>query len=426
MAMDRRDFLKAAGAQAALVAAAPTALDGMLAAQQAPRVGSRAVDVAVIGAGAWGGWTALYLRELGANVTLIDQYGPGNARATSGDETRGIRTAYGDREPWMRWASEAIRRWKRWDEEWADQLRMQLFFTTGDLILRQEWDTFLQQTTETWDRIGVRYERLSPDDVAHRWPVIDLTDIGAAVLETDAGVGRARRSCEAVAEVFRQKGGRVITAHAAVGARAGGNAEHITLTPGEPLRADAYLFACGPWLPKALPDAMTNRLRTPLGSVYYFGVPAHDQRFTFPHMPSYNFPGVTGWVALPPDHRGFRVRTGGSGSEQDPDLSTRWVAEQYHERARNFLAQRFPLLKDAPIVQTHACHYEFSVSRNFIIDRHPDLHNVWIAGAGNAEGFKMGPVVGEYIAHRVLGMPTDAALDEDFRLSPETFPPVSG
>jgi sarcosine oxidase len=421
MALDRRDFLKAAGAQAGLLAAAPSLLEGALTDRRAPAHGAGSADVVVVGAGAWGVWTALYLQQLGADVTLVDQYGPGNARGTSGDETRGIRTAYAARAQWTRWASEAIRRWKQWDEEWSRDLRMQLFFPTGDLILRAGWDTFLQETLATWDDVGVRYERLTPDEVRYRYPVIDIEGIDAAVLELDAGVARARRSCEAVAEVFRQQGGRIVHAHAEVGGREDGRAASISLTPGTPLRADQYVFACGPWLPKVLPDAMANRLRTPLGSVYYFGVPAEDQRFSYPHLPSYNFPGVTGWAALPPDHRGFRVRTGGSGSEQDPDLSSRWVAEEYHERARNFLAQRFPLLADAPIVQTHACHYEFSVSRNFVIDRHPALANVWIAGAGNAEGFKMGPVVGEYIANRVLGMPTDAELDEQFRLSEETY-----
>ena len=74
-----------------------------------------------------------------------------------------------------------------------------------------------------------------------------------------------------------------------------------------------------------------------------------------------------------------------------------------------------------PLLETRACHYESSVDRNFIVDRHPGLDNVWIAGGGSAEGFKFGPVIGDYIAKRVLGQPTDPALDEEFRLKAETF-----
>src|SRR6266852_3008557 len=51
--------------------------------------------IAIIGAGAFGGWTALYLLRSGAQVTLLDAWGPGNSRASSGGETRVIRGAYG-------------------------------------------------------------------------------------------------------------------------------------------------------------------------------------------------------------------------------------------------------------------------------------------------------------------------------------------
>src|SRR5690606_820777 len=124
--MDRREFLKSAGVAAGALGAAATPLDALLAERRAPAYSTRAPDVAVIGAGAWGGWTALYLQRKGATVTLIDQYGPGNSRASSGDETRGVRTAYGDKEQWTWWASEAIRRWIRFDEEYGRPLKMKL------------------------------------------------------------------------------------------------------------------------------------------------------------------------------------------------------------------------------------------------------------------------------------------------------------
>ena len=76
---------------------------------------------------------------------------------------------------------------------------------------------------------------------------------------------------------------------------------------------------------------------------------------------------------------------------------------------------------DQPINETRACHYESSVSRNFIIDKHPDFDNVWLAGGGSAESFKQGPVLGEYIARRVMGLDNAPELAEGFRLSEEEF-----
>jgi glycine/D-amino acid oxidase-like deaminating enzyme len=200
-------------------------------------------------------------------------------------------------------------------------------------------------------------------------------------------------------------------------------------------------------------------MRNPVGRVCYFATPHGDDRFAWPNMPSFNFPGVTGWPTLPFDSRGLRVRGGSGGSggggrgggggggrggggrgagagrtggapseppviggpEQDPDLSDRWVDPLTVERARNFLAERIPLIADLPLNETRACHYEQSISRNFIIDRHPEIQNAWIAGGGSAEAFKSGPVIGEYVARRVLNKDLEPQLAEGFAIPTETY-----
>ena len=428
--LNRRGFVRTAvaGAGAALVAGAgrearaavagPTASD---AARRAPWVRTRQVpDIAVVGAGAFGAWTALHLQQSGAQVTLIDQYGPANSRATSGGETRGVRTGYGGRRHgllWTRWASRAIERWRDWDERWQEMLLPRVFFTTSDLIMRDEWTDFMEDTRANWDELGVRYEVIDADEIRRRWPVIDLTDIAVALWERDAGVVRARRAIESVAQVFQHEGGEVRIARAAMGPASGRELGALRLEPEESVSAGTYVFALGPWFPKAFPELMGDRVRIPIGHVVYFRTPPGDNRYSYPNLPSYNFPGVTGWPALGPDNRGFRVRTGGRGqAENDPDTSRRWLEPEELERPRAFVAGRFPGLAEAPISETRACHYEISTTRNFFFDHHPDFDNVWFAGGGSAEGFKFGPVIGEYMAGRVLGTETDPELIEAFRL----------
>ena len=67
--------------------------------------------IAVIGAGAFGGWTALHLLERGARVTLLDAWGPGNSRASSGGETRVMRGTYGPDQPYTEMAARALKLW---------------------------------------------------------------------------------------------------------------------------------------------------------------------------------------------------------------------------------------------------------------------------------------------------------------------------
>src|SRR3546814_9974002 len=102
-----------AGAVAAPVLAQVKPLPG------APAINRNLPDVVVIGAGAFGGWTALSLREAGAKVTLVDAYGPGNPRASSGDESRLLRLSYGGREIYTKWARRAQQLWEARQEEFG-------------------------------------------------------------------------------------------------------------------------------------------------------------------------------------------------------------------------------------------------------------------------------------------------------------------
>lgn len=99
----------------------------------------------------------------------------------------------------------------------------------------------------------------------------------------------------------------------------------------------------------------------------------------------------------------------------------RWIDAEYHDRPRELLAKYFPALAERPFNETRACHYESSIDSNFISDEHPDFDNAWITGGGSAEAFKQGPVLGEYIAGRVMGTDTDAELARSFRLKDEEF-----
>jgi glycine/D-amino acid oxidase-like deaminating enzyme len=427
MTIDRRDFLKVATAGAGL------AMTGTPASGQPPRPSSSraplvragaAPDVVVVGAGNFGAWTALHLQRMGATVTMIDQYGPANSRATSGGETRGVRTSYGDRPhglQWGRWAARSRERWKEWDEENADAMLPRLFYTTGDVIMRDEMTPFLEETVANWDAMGHEYEILTADEVRYRWPVIHTPEVEVALYEPSAGVVRARRAIESVAQRFQQEGGEIRIGRVAMGTVEGRRVLDVLMENGDRVTGGTFVFALGPWFPKFFPELMAKRLRIrTLGHVFYFSTPPGDESYRYPNLPSYNVPGVTGWPALPRDSRGFRIRTGGHADE-DPDTSVRWIPEEGHLRPREVLAKYFPPLAERAINETRACHYCGTVSRNFIIDHHPEYDNGWLAGGGNAESFKQGPTLGEYVAGRVMGTENDEELNAGFRLLEEEF-----
>src|SRR5713226_9687811 len=117
--------------------------------------GQRAYDVAVIGAGVFGAWTAWHLAQRKQRVLLVDAYGPANSRASSGGESRIIRMGYRADEIYTRWAQRSLLQWK---DLFAG--RPGLFHETGVLWLAGEDDTPLRQTIATLTRCGVPFEEI--------------------------------------------------------------------------------------------------------------------------------------------------------------------------------------------------------------------------------------------------------------------------
>ncbi len=458
--LPRRDFLRLAGlgTGALLSGVAPLALE----AQERPTFpvhtgrrprGTRNNHVVVVGAGAWGAFIAWHLRKEGNKVTVVEQYGAANSRSTSGDETRGIRSSYGDRtitpELWVAWARESIKRWREFDEEHTKRFGTRFFYTTGDIILRDKPQAFTTRSRELWDKLGVKYEVLDEAEAMRRFPQIRSEGNEVILYEPDAGVARARDSVQAVVTLARDAGVQFRQGRVTPGPVTNGRMQYVSLQDGTRIGADAFVFACGPWMGKVFPEVMKNRTSLPVGHVCYFGPPMDDTRFTHPNMPSWNVPGVTGWAALPTDSHGFRVRGAiappapptppgeapaappppppqvrADPAQQDPDTSSRWTNADRVDGSRNVLKKYFPAMALAPLLSTRACHYEISVNRNFIVDKVPGAENAWITGMGQAEGFKFSIVLGEYAAWRVMGNAGDPAIAEAFKYPANEYPPT--
>ena len=159
--------------------------------------------VAVIGAGAFGGWTALELVRRGASVTLVDAWGPGNPRASSGGETRIIRAVYGSRTIYTTLAARALDLWRATEDRW----HWGVLRTTGGLWISGEDDSFARASAAALQSAGRRFDWLTPGDIAKQYPQIDTAGASSFLYEPDAGYLFAPRACQLVAERVVAEGG---------------------------------------------------------------------------------------------------------------------------------------------------------------------------------------------------------------------------
>jgi glycine/D-amino acid oxidase-like deaminating enzyme len=132
--------------------------------------------------------------------------------------------------------------------------------------------------------------------------------------------------------------------------------------------------------------------------ILFFGVPPGERQFTQPAMPTWLYLKDEFYGMPDIESRGFKVAHDRHGAPVDPDTQSRVASPEAVESAKEFVARRFPALKNAPVVETRVCQYENTSNGDFLIDRHPQLENVWLVGGGSGHGFKHGPAVGEYVA----------------------------
>jgi sarcosine oxidase len=373
---------------------------------------SKQRHVVVVGAGAFGGWTALQLLRGGARVTLLDAWGPGNSRASSGGETRVIRATYGPRAIYTRLTARALQLWKENERRW----QRKLYHPIGVLWLVENDETYEKAALPVLKDAGLAFEELSGGETARRYPQINCEQVRWAIFEQDAGYLTARRACAAVLEGFLAEGGEYRQLAAAAGPQpTGGELRGINLSDGTTLVADAFVFACGPWLGRLFPDVIGDRVRATRQEVFFFGTPPGDQRFTEQALPVWADHGRGFIYGIPGNEwRGFKVADDTRGPPFDPTTGERLPTPAVLQSAREYLAFRFPGMKDAPLVEARVCQYENSPDEHFIIDRHPGAANAWLVGGGSGHGFKHGPAVGELVARLVL---TGEAAPSEFRLS---------
>jgi monomeric sarcosine oxidase len=364
-------------------------------------------DVVVIGAGVMGAWTAFRSRRAGWSTTLIDAFGAGHSRATSGGETRIIRSSHGADTFYTRWSREAREAWRAFGDEVGERI----FIEAGALWFARREDAFEAHSLATLTSMGIPVQRLAPADVTAMWPQIRTDDLAFAVFEPEAGLLMARNGVAALARAFTSAGGRFELAWVEPGARDGRRLLDVVAADGSRYAGATFVFAAGPWLPRLFPAVAGELIRVTKQDVLFFGPDAGDGRFAAEWLPCwvdydgamYGVPGVDG--------RGAKMASDQYGPRFDPTDGERIVDPGSVRHARRYAAMRFPDLADAPIVETRVCQYETTPDTQFVIDRHPDFDNVWLVGGGSGHGFKHGPVIGSYVVSRIAGAP--AGTDED-------------
>jgi sarcosine oxidase len=352
----------------------------------------------VVGAGTFGASLAWLLARDGVAVTVVDQFEPGDPRATSGGETRLYRCAHGG-------AADYTASARRARELWRD-----LEATTGEELLLERGVTWFAHREDGWEAQSERtmqaqdipVERLDVVEAAKRFPSFAGGDLAFVLHEPEAGAIRAATAVRALIAAAVSEGARVKRGRATP--VAGG----VRLEDGSRMEAGAVVWACGGWLRDLFPGLVQLRV-TKQELLFLDGGPAWAAE-TVPCWVDYD---LAAYGTPDIDGLGVKAAPDVEGPPLDPDAPLPDVSAEGEAAARSYVARRFPALAGAALRHGVCCRYELSPDSNFIAAEHPAEPGTWIVGGGSGHGFKHGPAMAERL---VAAMRGTATMPERFGL----------
>jgi N-methyl-L-tryptophan oxidase len=375
-------------------------------------------DLAIVGAGVMGLFTADFARRRGARVLLLDEWRLGDPRAASFSLTRSIRNDYLD-PAYARLAFEARKLWLDFQRETGAAfliecgcLNLAKASVTPDLST-----TYAEQSYRVLQGLQLKAQAFDREGLRARFPQFDVDlgrlDVEAGFLHvppiTAALLGRLHTAAvpveeNAVVNRISRRQGR-IAIDTAKGERL---ADRLVLTAG--LGTNALLEkidGCDLRLPLR-PDR-------PSESQYWIPPPAKRAMFTPSQLPVFAYldVGIYGHPWLEGKTPGVKI-----GYYNPPDVRTQVTSIN---SVRSFVQECMPELIDARVVDVEGadqCSYDLVADDNFILGSIPGLPGASLGTGWRGTGYKFAPLIGRTLMELALETRT---VEDISRFAPARF-----
>jgi sarcosine oxidase len=340
------------------------------------------MHVVIVGAGTFGASLAWWLARAGERVTLVDQFAPGDRRASSGGETRLLRCSHGSDVEYAAMARRARTLWQELENESGEDL----FVECGVAWFAHCEDGWEAASERTLAAQGIPTERLDISSAMRLYPSFRGEDLAFVLLEPEAGVLRAQRAVRALAAQATEQGARIVQG------RARPDGANVALEDSTRLEGDVVVWACGAWLASLFGELVSLRITC-------------QEVLFFDGGPAWRAPGLPAWMdydratygTADIDALGVKAAIDVEGPALDPDTELPDTTSTEAD-VRAYLRDRLPALEHAPIVDARTCRYELTPDTHFIAAPHPARPTVWLVGGGSGHGFKHGPAMAERLA----------------------------
>lgn len=354
-------------------------------------------DCLVLGLGGMGSSVLRSLAVRGARVLGIEQFGPVHDRGSSHGRTRIIRKAYFEHPDYVPLLHRAYELWQELEQE-SSRI---LYAPCGVLLSGPADGEAIGGSVRSAHEHGLEIERLDSAEGRRRYPLLNIPEEHAVVVERDAGRLFVEECVRAALDSATRAGAETKFHEPVLRWSTDGATVTVNTAQGRYV-GRRLVFTAGPWssllIGTGVPAIVVRK------KLQHWYAVAADAVGDLNRMPAFYMETATGafyGIPAPADRQLKVARHTGGAVVADPSRVDEVDAEEERRRILEFATQTLRGVGKEP-VQSANCMYSMSSDGHFLVDRHPDHANVFIAAGFSGHGFKFAPVIGEALSELVL------------------------
>ena len=364
-------------------------------------------DVIIIGLGAMGSATSMFLSHNGIKVIGFDSYSPPHEFGSSLGHTRVIREAYHEGTTYVPIVQRAYEIWFEMNEN----SKVPIIETYGGLLIGPKTGD-IENALKSANKYDIPIKKMTNDEISQKFSVLNPPKEYIGLLESRGGAVFVENSINHMLNTALNNGSIHKYNERVVRWSKKSNYYLVETNLGN-YKAEKLVFSSGAWITKLIPT-LKLPIKIERQVLFWFSPRKNPDKFKSINMPNSGWDldnGLSFYTMPNLENRGFKVAMHHNGEFVDPDTLIRESNDSDLKMVRDFLEEYIPD-GNGELIDSKVCMYTDTPDQDFLIDSHPDDENIIICSPCSGHGFKFTPAIGEICSSLIINNSTNFDLDK--------------
>jgi monomeric sarcosine oxidase len=364
-------------------------------------------DVIIIGLGAMGSATSMFLSHNGIKVIGFDSYSPPHEFGSSLGHTRVIREAYHEGTTYVPIVQRAYEIWFEMNEN----SKVPIIETYGGLLIGRKTGD-IENALKSANKYDIPIKKMTTDEISQKFSVLNPPKEYIGLLESRGGAVFVENSINHMLNTALNNGSIHKYNERVVRWSKKSNYYLVETNLGN-YKAEKLVFSSGAWITKLLPT-LKLPIKIERQVLFWFSPRKNPDKFKSINLPNSGWDldnGLSFYTMPNLENRGFKVAMHHNGEFVDPDTLIRESNDSDLKMVRDFLEEYIPD-GNGELIDSKVCMYTDTPDQDFLIDSHPDDENIIICSPCSGHGFKFTPAIGEICSSLIINNSTKFDLDK--------------